>query len=346
MPVGPRSPAHAGDSSAASPDHAGDSSAASPAPAGGAPCASPAAAGESRAIPAAADGGPHGAPRAPAGASVDVSWDARIAASGLPRHAARALAESVGGRTREWLVAHGDEPMPADQAARFDTLAARARAGEPLAYLLGWREFWGRRFEVGPGVLIPREDTECLVARTLSLLPVGARVADLGTGSGCIAITLAAERADLAVTATDRSPAALAIAARNAARLLGPQAGRLRLCEGDWYAALPAGERFEAIVSNPPYIAAGDRHLGEGDLRHEPSDALTDGADGLSALRALADGAADRLVPGGWLVVEHGFDQGAAVRALMTAAGLQGATTEADLSGNDRVSRAHVPGTD
>ncbi len=256
------------------------------------------------------------------------------------------LAEAASGRTREWLVAHGDEPMPADAAVRFDALAERARAGEPLAYLLGWREFWGRRFEVGPGVLIPREDTECLVARALDLLRAGARVVDLGTGSGCIAITLAAERPDLAVTATDRSTAALAIATRNAARLLGEPAARLRLCAGDWYDALPAGERFEAIVSNPPYIAAGDRHLGEGDLRHEPPDALTDGADGLSALRRLAQGARERLVPGGWLVVEHGWDQGAAVRILMTEAGLQGAITEADLSGNDRVSRARAPGTD
>jgi release factor glutamine methyltransferase len=272
-------------------------------------------------------------------------WDRLIADSGLPRHEARILAEAAGARSRSWLIAHGHDVPQAAQRARFEALAARARAGEPIAYLVGRREFWGRDFEVGPDVLIPREDTECLVALALALLPPQARVADLGTGSGCIAITLAAERPDLIVTATDRSHAALVVAASNAGHLL-PAGQPLRLLDGHWYEALPTGERFDAVVSNPPYIAVDDDHLARGDLRHEPREALTDGSDGLSALRTLAQGAAGRLAPGGWLMLEHGRDQSAAVRALCAQAGLQSIATERDLSGNDRVTHARAPASD
>lgn len=263
------------------------------------------------------------------------SFDALLAASGLPRIEARALLEHASGRTREWLVGHGDEPAPADVAERFRVLARRRAAGEPLAYLVGGREFFGRWFETTPAVLIPRPDTELLVEAALARAAQRARVLDLGTGSGAIALTLALERPDLEVTATDASPRAVEVAARNAARL---GAARVRILVGDWYAALGAGERFEMIVSNPPYIAAGDAHLAAGDLRHEPAQALTDGADGLSALRTIVAAAPQHLAPGGWLLLEHGLDQGDAVRQLLAAAGFDALATLRDAEARDRVS--------
>jgi len=272
-------------------------------------------------------------PGAPVGEPA--SFDALLAAAGLPRLEARALLEHASGRTREWLVGHGDEPAPADVVGRFRVLARRRAAGEPLAYLVGGREFFGRWFETTPAVLIPRPDTELLVEAALARAAQRARVLDLGTGSGAIALTLALERPDLAVTATDASPRAAEVAARNAARL---GAARVRILVGDWYGALGAGERFEMIVSNPPYIAAGDAHLAAGDLRHEPAQALTDGADGLSALRAIIAAAPQHLAPGGWLLLEHGLDQGDAVRGLLAAAGFGAPATLRDAESRDRVS--------
>lgn len=290
--------------------------------------------------------------------------------------------ERASGRRREWLMAHDDEPAEPAALATFDRLAAARRAGEPVAYLLGEREFHGRRFEVGPAVLIPRPETELLCDEALNAAPASARVLDLGTGSGIIAITLAAGRPDLTVLATDRSPDALDVARRNAARLLpaasagtvpprpvmpgatatatpapapAPAAAaaaattatapapapapapRIRWHAGDWWAAVPAGETFDLIVSNPPYIAAADDHLRRGDLRFEPRAALTDGADGLAAIRVIVAGASIRLRPGGWLMLEHGHDQAAAVQALMQAAGLADVRTRADLAGLPRI---------
>jgi release factor glutamine methyltransferase len=266
-------------------------------------------------------------------------YDDALRTAGLPRLEARALLEHACGRPREWLVAHGDEPMTADAAERYRELCVRRAAGEPLAYLVGWREFFGQRFAVSPSVLIPRPETEALVEAAIARVPVGGTAIDLGTGSGCIAVSLARARPDLRVTATDASADALALAAENARVLAG---GRVRLRLGDWWQAVEPGERFDVALANPPYIAADDPHLLEGDLRHEPRAALTDGGDGLAAYRTLARGAPAHLEPGGWLLLEHGFDQGAAVRALLEEAGLVEVATERDAAGLERVSRGRA----
>lgn len=284
--------------------------------------------------------GPDGRRRRPG-----TSFDRLIAACALPRVEARALLEHASGRPREWLIAHGDEPAPSPVARRFEALAQRRRDGEPLAYLVGTREFHGRAFAVGPAVLIPRPETEALVDLALELAAPQARVLELGTGSGCIAITLVCLRADCAVIATELSARALAIARRNAERLC-PQAladGRLELRRGDWWGALRERERFGVIVSNPPYVAEGDEHLQRGDARFEPHAALASGADGLDALRAICAGAPQRLEVGGALTVEHGFEQGAAVRGLMVAAGLTGVRTLADAAGLERITAGRMP---
>jgi release factor glutamine methyltransferase len=207
-----------------------------------------------------------------------------------------------------------------------------------MAYLVGVREFLGRDFEVGPAVLVPRPETELLVELGVGWIATltAPRVVDLGTGSGCIAVSLALARPDALVTGTDLSTAALAVAGRNAARL----GAAVRWRQGAWYEALESGERYDLIVANPPYVAAGDTHLDA--LRFEPLGALTDGADGLSCLRALAAGAHQCLAPGGWIALEHGYDQGAAVRELLGAAGLEQPTTWRDLAGQERVSAARL----
>ncbi|XZG70589.1 peptide chain release factor N(5)-glutamine methyltransferase [Chitinibacteraceae bacterium HSL-7] len=258
---------------------------------------------------------------------------ALLAASGLDRTDARALMMHVLGVNRAWLIAHSDDTLPGDAATRFDALAARRRAGEPVAYLVGSREFYGREFAVNAAVLIPRPDTELIVELALARAPHGAAVLDLGTGSGCIPVTLKLERPDLAVSAVDISRDALAVAEENA-RTLGAE---VRFAASDWFAAL-AGETFGLIVSNPPYIAAGDHHLAEGDLRFEPQGALTDFADGLAHVRTLVQDARSHLQPGGWLLIEHGFDQGEASRALLCEAGYAEVETWRDLADNDRVS--------
>ncbi len=214
----------------------------------------------------------------------------------------------------------------------------RRIAGEPIAYLVGQREFFGLPFRVTTDVLIPRPETELLVELALQRAPHGARLLDMGTGSGAIAVVLAHARADLQVSALDVSAAALDIARQNAAQHLASSGGALRLLQSDWYDALPAGEQFELIVANPPYIVAGDAHLGQGDLRFEPLGALTDHADGLSALRTIVNGAAAHLVAGGWLLMEHGYDQAAAVRALLMAQGFSDVQSWQDLAGIERVS--------
>ena len=284
-----------------------------------------------------------GVARGVSGSRDAASWDVLLAASGLPRLDARALAERASGRDRTWLIAHGDAPADADAARAFEALAARRRAGEPLAYLLGWREFLGRRFEVGPAVLVPRPDTEAVVEAALARLPaVAPRVLDLGTGSGVIAISIALARPDATVIATDLSAQALAVARANAERL--GAAGRITLHQGDWWAAVPAqAPPFDAIVSNPPYIAESDPHLLDPALRHEPAGALASGPAGLQAIDTIAAGASSRLAHGGWLVIEHGHEQGAAVRSRLALAGFVEITTLPDLAGRDRIGVGRRP---
>lgn len=244
------------------------------------------------------------------------------------------------GVSRTWLISHDDEAVSEQAAAAFSTLAARRRDGEPMAYLLGEREFMGHRFAVAPGVLIPRPDTEVLVETGLAFLESleKPRVIDLGTGSGAIAISIALARPDAEVTATDYSEAALKIARANADTLQA----RVQFVQGDWYQAFPPGARFDLILSNPPYIASDDHHLDQGDLRFEPSQALTDGADGLQALAILAAGARTHLRPGGQIWLEHGWNQAEAVRNLLTQAGLRDVSSRRDLAGIERISGASL----
>ncbi|GGX84096.1 peptide chain release factor N(5)-glutamine methyltransferase [Massilia dura] len=236
------------------------------------------------------------------------------------------------GITRTALITQPDRALTDEEAARVSALLQRRIDGEPVAYLVGKREFYGLDFTVGPGVLIPRPETELLVELALERLPPRARVLDMGTGSGAIAVAIAHARPDAQVTALDVSPAALAIAARNAA-LNGVS---VRCLHSDWFTAV-TDETFDIIVSNPPYIAAGDRHLSEGDLRFEPPGALTDHADGLSALRTIVAGAPAHLVPGGWLLMEHGYDQSVAVQALLAGQCYADVQSWHDLAGIARV---------
>lgn len=251
-----------------------------------------------------------------------------------PMLEAELLLAHVLGKPRTHLRAWPERLLNPEQQAALDTLLARRGAGEPLAYLLGRREFWSLDLEVAPGVLIPRADTETLIERALELLPEGdhTRVADLGTGSGAIALAIAHERRRATVTATDRSQTALDLARRNAARL---NLHNVEFRHGDWCAALGT-ETFDLIVSNPPYIAAGDPHLEQGDLPHEPADALASGADGLDDLRRIVDCARRHLRPGGRLLLEHGHTQGEAVRALLRAGGFEAVLTLHDLGNRAR----------
>ncbi|WP_018150689.1 peptide chain release factor N(5)-glutamine methyltransferase [Leeia oryzae] len=267
-----------------------------------------------------------------------------IRSSGLDRTDARVLLQYVLGVNRAWLVAHGDDVPDEASCNRFHTLAARRLAGEPVAYLVGEREFWGRPFQVTPDVLIPRPETELLIETALATLDVTAplRVLDVGTGSGCIAITLALEAPAWQVSALDISPAALQIAARNA-RELG---ANVTLLESDMLDALRLQTplpQFNLIVSNPPYIPAGDPHLDQGDLRFEPANALTDQQDGLSCYRHLATYAGALLAPNGYLLLEHGYDQGDSVPALLQQAGWQSVECLPDLAGQPRLTRARRP---
>jgi len=235
------------------------------------------------------------------------------------------------GRSRAWLLAHDEDLLSAATAAAFTADLARRAAGVPFAYLVGEREFHGLSLRVTPDVLVPRPDTETLVDWALELLPPGApaRVADLGTGSGAIALAVKNARPQASLTATDRSAEALAVAADNAGRL----GLDIEFVHGEWWSPL-AGRRFDLVLSNPPYIAGADPHLAA--LQHEPRGALTPEGDGLDALRAIVAGACAHLEAGAWLLLEHGYDQADAVQALLTAAGFSQVSTRRDLGGQPR----------
>jgi release factor glutamine methyltransferase len=219
----------------------------------------------------------------------------------------------------------------------------RRYRGEPVAHIVGEREFYGLPFFITPDVLIPRPETELLVELAIAHLPGNGTLLDLGTGSGAIAVAIAYERPDASVTATDISCAAIEIAKKNARRHL--EAGRdITFCQGEWFAALPLQCRFDVIVSNPPYIVAGDAHLFKGDLRYEPQCALTDSGDGLSALRELATGAPGWLNKNAWLFMEHGYDQADTVRKLLLANEFVFVQSWKDLAGIERVSGGIFPG--
>lgn len=245
------------------------------------------------------------------------------------------LRHALGNVTRAWLIAHDEQALTPTQVATFDNLITRRAQGEPVAYLLGQREFFGHALKVTPDVLIPRPDTETLVEAALEKIPAQrpCQILDLGTGSGAIAIAIALARPQAQVTAVDRSAAAIAIARENAS-LLG--ATNLAILQSDWMAGL--GEaRFDLIVSNPPYISEQDAHLSQGDLRFEPRSALASGQDGLNDIRAILTQAPDQLTAGGWLMFEHGYDQAAQVAALLQAAGFEEVNHRADLAGIQRV---------
>ncbi|HEY6893552.1 MAG TPA: peptide chain release factor N(5)-glutamine methyltransferase [Rhodanobacteraceae bacterium] len=253
--------------------------------------------------------------------------DARLDAELLLAH--------VLGVSRARLYAWPEHEPDATELAAFEQLIASRVRGEPIAYLTGHREFWSLDLGVTPDVLIPRHETELLVELALARIPRDRafRIADLGTGSGAIALAIARERPLARVTATDASAAALAVARRNAERL---GIGNVVFAAGDWYAAV-GDAAFDLIVSNPPYIAADDAHLAQGDLRFEPASALASGADGLDAIRRIVAGAPTHLGDEGALMLEHGFDQSARVRELLDAAGFEGVVSVRDAAGHERV---------
>lgn len=257
---------------------------------------------------------------------------------GPPRSEVRLLFAHVLQQSQAWLVAHDDYLLAHDDLTQINALVARRAAGEPIAYLLGNREFYGREFRCSPAALIPRPETELLIERALLRMPQNAalRVLDVGTGTGCIAITIALERPNAIVTALEISPDAATLAADNARRLHA----NVAFIESNWFAALPPCASFDVILSNPPYIVPGDAHLTQGDLRFEPAIALADAVDGLESYRHLARGAQLHLKPGGMLIVEHGYDQGASVPELLIAAGFADVSMCRDLAAHPRVTEA------
>lgn len=272
---------------------------------------------------------------------VQSASDSLRAISESPKLDAELLLRKVLGRSASWLRIWPDAELSADDVARFLALLAQRQAGRPMAYILGEREFWSLRLNVNDATLIPRPDTELLVELALTRIPddSAVRLADLGTGSGAIALALAHERPLVQVVATDASEQALQVARENALRAA---IAHVRFVQGYWYVPL-GGQRFDLIVSNPPYIADNDPHLARGDVRFEPRSALTAGPDGLDDLRTIIAGAPAHLTPGGHLLVEHGYDQAARVCALFADAGFIDVESHQDLGGNDRVVSGRLP---
>jgi release factor glutamine methyltransferase len=256
---------------------------------------------------------------------------------------ARLLLQQVLGVNRAWLIAHANDALQTNRDGEFQALLARRLAGEPIAYLMQQREFYGLTLRVSPATLIPRPDSETLVDAALEKIPHPSTkpitVLDLGTGSGAIALAIAHNRPQASVLAVDASDAALAVAQDNASEL---KLSNVQFALSDWYANL-AEQRFDLIVSNPPYIAKNDPHLSQGDLRFEPLSALTSGQDGLDDIRQITEQGLIHLMPQGWLMLEHGYDHGVAVRELMAQAGLVEIATRQDLGGNDRVTLGKNP---
>jgi len=264
----------------------------------------------------------------------------KLAASPSARFDAEILMAHVLESTRSFLYANPELELPGNRSDTFRGLIKQRAAGQPVAYLVESSEFWSLPLKVNPDVLIPRPDTERLVEAALLKIPTDAdwRIADLGTGSGAIALAIASERPKCEVHATDISPAAIEVARENA-RQLG--LGQVRFYRGSW--SEPLKGKFHLLVSNPPYIDADDPHLTEGDLRFEPRGALTPGSDGLSAIRFISRCAQAILVEGGWLMFEHGWEQGPATRKVMSDAGFINIETLQDLQGHDRVTTAETP---
>ncbi|WP_278959182.1 peptide chain release factor N(5)-glutamine methyltransferase [Aquipseudomonas alcaligenes] len=260
---------------------------------------------------------------------------AELPASPTARLDAELLLAAVLGKPRSYLRTWPEHEPGAEQLAAFAALLERRRMGEPVAYILGHQGFWSLDLEVAPHTLIPRPDTELLVETALQLAPATSqRLLDLGTGSGAIALALASERAGWQVIGVDRIAEAVALAERNRQRL---KLGNAEFRQSSWFDGL-AGERFDLILSNPPYIAADDRHLGEGDVRFEPLSALVAGVDGLDDIRQIIAQAPRHLQAGGWLLLEHGYDQAEAVRELLAAAGFTAVDSRRDLGGHQRIS--------
>jgi release factor glutamine methyltransferase len=267
----------------------------------------------------------------------------RLVGTGQPALDSELLLAHVLRCSRAELAARPEALVAAPAASAFEALVERRSRGEPIAYLVGHKGFWTLELAVDPRVLVPRPETELLVELALARLPpdgARARVLDLGTGSGALAIALATERPQCEVIAADASAEALAVARTNAASL---DEIEVEFRQGSWWEPV-AGERFDVVVANPPYLAADDPHLADPALRCEPRGALVAGATGLEALRQIVSGAPAHVVPGGWLLVEHGCDQGAAVRDLFASAGLAEVATHRDLAGLERATVGRAPG--
>ncbi len=252
------------------------------------------------------------------------------------------LLQQAFGVTRAWLMAHPEQVLNAIQQTAYEAMLTRRLQGEPIAYILGEREFLGLNFKVTPATLIPRPETELLVELALQHIPeqhVPFRVLDLGTGSGAIAISIAHNKPHVEVVAVDASAAAIEVARENAKRLA---VSNLTLAKSEWFSAL-SGQRFNLIVSNPPYVAAGDEHLTRGDVRFEPLSALASGADGLDDIRRIVGDARDFLEPGAWLLLEHGYDQAAQVRDLLRQNGFVEVFSARDLAAIERISGGAAP---
>ncbi|HCJ6374404.1 peptide chain release factor N(5)-glutamine methyltransferase [Citrobacter sp. RHBSTW-00671] len=264
----------------------------------------------------------------------------QLQASESPRRDAEIILEFVTGKGRTYILAFGETQLTDEQCEQLNALVVRRQRGEPVAHLTGVREFWSLPLFVSPATLIPRPDTECLVEQALARLPASpCRILDLGTGTGAIALALASERPDCTVTAVDRMPDAVDLANRNRLNLA---IDNVRVLQSNWFSAL-SGQQFEMIVSNPPYIDEQDPHLAQGDVRFEPLSALVAGASGLADIILIIDQSRRVLSAGGYLLLEHGWQQGEAVRDAFTRAGYQAVETCRDYGGNERVTLGRIP---